>query len=243
MPFITIGSGADLILSLPTIRTQNWNDNYRTSFAIPVSDHDHTGAGKGRLIATAAIAADAVNGSKIRLANNEYLKARNNADDANINMIKVNASDQLEHGLNIFNLNMINNSFISGRNNAGSGNINIIKVNASDKLAIGADLANLAMINNQYIQSRNNADSGYINIIRVNTSDEIEVAVKANMIGDVALKSGKINLDKTFTLADNQSSATNVTGATVTQSTGKGFKLIYGIFIDATANLIEKGEA
>ena len=42
------------------------------------------------------IAANAVDQSKIRLANNSYLKARNNADSADVNMFKVNASDRIE---------------------------------------------------------------------------------------------------------------------------------------------------
>lgn len=39
---------------------------------------------------------NAVDGSKIKLANNEYLKARNAGDSADVNIIKVNGSDQIE---------------------------------------------------------------------------------------------------------------------------------------------------
>jgi len=39
---------------------------------------------------------NAVNGSKIRLDNNEVLKGRNAADDADISILKVNASDKVE---------------------------------------------------------------------------------------------------------------------------------------------------
>jgi len=42
------------------------------------------------------IAANAVDQTKIRLSNNAYLKARNAADSADINMLKVNASDRIE---------------------------------------------------------------------------------------------------------------------------------------------------
>jgi len=42
------------------------------------------------------ILANAVDQSKIRLSNNAYLKARNAADNADINMLKVNASDKIE---------------------------------------------------------------------------------------------------------------------------------------------------
>lgn len=177
------------------------------------------------------------------LDNDQYLRGRNAADSANINIIKVNSSDKLALGVDLANLGIINNVNITGRNNADSANINIIKVNTSDKLAIGADVANLAVNNNVYIQGRNNADSAYINMIRINTSDVIQLAVATDILGDLSLISNKININKTFTIADNQSAAASVTGATVTQTNGKGFKLIYGIFIDATTDLIEKGEA
>lgn len=44
-------------------------------------------------ITSTEIAADAVTDSEIRLSNDAYLKARNSADDGNVNIIKVNASD------------------------------------------------------------------------------------------------------------------------------------------------------
>lgn len=42
------------------------------------------------------IAANAVDGSKIKFANNENIKARNAADSADVNILKVNASDVIE---------------------------------------------------------------------------------------------------------------------------------------------------
>lgn len=47
-------------------------------------------------VTSAKIPADAVTGSEIRLANDEYLKARNAANNANIDVFKVNASDRVE---------------------------------------------------------------------------------------------------------------------------------------------------
>ena len=38
----------------------------------------------------------AVNADKIKLQNNTYLKARNQADSADVDIVKVNASDVLE---------------------------------------------------------------------------------------------------------------------------------------------------
>lgn len=47
-------------------------------------------------VTSAKIIADAVTDAKIRLSNNAYMRARNAADSADINIIKVNASDVIE---------------------------------------------------------------------------------------------------------------------------------------------------
>lgn len=47
-------------------------------------------------IGTAQLAANAADGTKIRLANNEYLRARNAANSADVNIARVNASDVIE---------------------------------------------------------------------------------------------------------------------------------------------------
>lgn len=47
-------------------------------------------------VTTAKIANDAVNDAKIRLSNNAFLKARNAANSANVNILRVNASDVIE---------------------------------------------------------------------------------------------------------------------------------------------------
>lgn len=49
-------------------------------------------------ITTAKIAADAVTGAKIRLDNNEFLRGRNAANSADINIIRVNTSNLAEMG-------------------------------------------------------------------------------------------------------------------------------------------------
>ena len=224
MPYFNVGSGADLILELPTRRTQNWNDNYLTNFTTPITQHDHTGSGKGRLIATAAISANAINGTKILLANDEYLRGRNNADSANVNIIKVNASDKIELGVDLANNNIINDTYFKGRNNADSDYVSLIKVNTSDKIATGADFANIAMIGNTYIQGRNNADSGYINAFKINASDYIELGVKTVHNGVLELKSDRLEVSKTFTIANNQTNA-NVTGLTVSEVAGKSWRI------------------
>lgn len=243
MPFINIGTGDDLILELPTRRTQNWNDNYRDNFALPVAEHDHTGGGKGRKITTNAIADNAVNDLKILLQNDGYLRGRNAADDGNINIIKVNTSNKLEIGTDLFNLNIINDTFFKGRNNADSAYIDILKVGVDDKIATGADFSNLALVNDIYLQGRNNADTGHVNILKIKTDNTLEISPATSFVGKLTLTNSKVIIDKSFTLADNQSSATDITGATISELSGKSFDLIYSVYVDADSDLIEEGSA
>lgn len=60
-----------------------------------LSAHDHTGSGNGTAIATAAIAANAVTDTKIRLANNAAMRARNNAGAADVDLFKLTTGDLL----------------------------------------------------------------------------------------------------------------------------------------------------
>jgi hypothetical protein len=98
MPFINLGTGDDLILTIPTNGTQNWGTNYKLNFAQKIVDHDHTGTGNGNFITTGAIADAAVTDAKILLRNDNYLLGRNNAGLGNINIIKVDTNDELTFG-------------------------------------------------------------------------------------------------------------------------------------------------
>ena len=49
-------------------------------------------------ISTAKIAANAVSEAKMRLSNNAFFKARNAANSADVDILKVNASDKIEFG-------------------------------------------------------------------------------------------------------------------------------------------------
>jgi hypothetical protein len=94
----TLSSG--LTLTIPTIGEQNWSTTIKTSCFSVISAHDHTGSGNGVQISTNAIATDAVTSAKIRLTNNSSLRARNAANNADVNILKLNASDQIEFGTN-----------------------------------------------------------------------------------------------------------------------------------------------
>lgn len=98
MPYITTAGG--LNFQYPTDGTQNWGITMRTTWN-DISAHDHTGSGNGVQISTAALASNAVTGPKFRLANNEYLRARNAAGSADVNILRVNTSNELEFALNV----------------------------------------------------------------------------------------------------------------------------------------------
>ena len=225
MAFVTLGSGDNLIIKVPTIGTTDWADTMRTDTFLLIATHDHTGSGSGDKINTGGLAADAVTGAKIRLDNNEYIRARNAADSANINTIKINASDQLALGADLANLAMISDTYLTGRNNADSAYINMLKVDTSDKIAVGADLANLAIVNNVNIQARNNADSGYISIAKVNTSDKIEVGATIVSASVETLATSLIDtLATAVVLADNQAA---ITTAIITLGSGESCSVFY----------------
>lgn len=93
----TLSSG--LTITIPTLGETNWDQTIKLSCFQKISEHDHTGGGKGVQISTAAIADDAVTAAKFRLANDTYLRARNAANSADINLVKINASNNAEIGV------------------------------------------------------------------------------------------------------------------------------------------------
>jgi hypothetical protein len=140
MPYITLGTASQLTIKVPTIGSTDWGDTLRTDTFLKIAQHDHTGSGSGSQISTGALAADSVTGPKILLANDSYLRGRNNANSANIDTIKVNTSDKIATGADFANIAMINDTYIQGRNNADSAYISLFKVGTDDKIAVGANI-------------------------------------------------------------------------------------------------------
>lgn len=107
MPYLTTTGG--LNFQYPTDGTQNWGSTLKTSFNT-ISAHNHTGAPNGAQLGTNSLQANAVTEPKIRLTNNAYLRGRNAADSADVNILKVNASDVIQIG------NSTSNILIDGAN-------------------------------------------------------------------------------------------------------------------------------
>lgn len=116
---ITLSSG--LTLTIPSKGETNWENSIRTECFQKISEHDHSGGGKGLQIATSSFADDAVTDAKVRLRNNQWLRARNNANDGDINIIKVNADDLIEFdSVEILLPNLKANTTFSFTNNQSS---------------------------------------------------------------------------------------------------------------------------
>ena len=94
MPFKSIIKG--LTIKIPTRRTTDWDSTLETELWEKLSEHDHTGSGKGNQIPTGGIANNAADDLAIRLRNAQWLRSRNAADTGDVNLIRANASDQVE---------------------------------------------------------------------------------------------------------------------------------------------------
>lgn len=114
----TLSSG--LTLTIPTLGDQNWDELIRNQCFLKISEHDHTGGGKGLQLATAAIQDDAITGAKIRLANNSALKARNAANSANISLIRLDGSDFVTVGPETVDGSDSSRTYLTGAGSIGS---------------------------------------------------------------------------------------------------------------------------
>lgn len=90
----TVSSG--LTLTFPSPGQTNWATLFKNSFATPISSHQHTGSPDGLTLVTDSYSANSITGPKIRLANDECLRARNAANSADVCMLKLNTSDTSE---------------------------------------------------------------------------------------------------------------------------------------------------
>lgn len=86
---------------------------------------------------TAEIAADAVTGAKIRLNNDQYLRARNAADNANLEILKVKSDDETQLKSPSFSLDSFYASWWVGNaigliKNQSSGSVDTLAVSATD---------------------------------------------------------------------------------------------------------------
>ena len=186
MPYITLGSSSELQIQVPTQGTTDWATTLQTQTFLKISQHDHSGSGNGAQLGAGSIVNDAITGAKIRLANDEYLRARNNADSANLNLLKANTSDKLVFGIDVATLNLTNNTYLTARNQADSANIDIVKVDGGDQLEFGTQVSVFNMKTNTYITGRNAANSANVNVAKIDAQDRVDVADAAALFKGTA---------------------------------------------------------
>ena len=176
MAYVTLGGAGELQIVVPTNGTTGWGDTMRTSTFLKIAQHDHTGSGKGNQLGTGSLLADAVTGAKIRLDNDEYLRARNAANTANVDLFKLDTNNDLYVDAELSKLLLKNNTYLLARNNADNANVNLLKLDTNDDLLIDPEVAKLNIKNNTNITARNNADNADVNLLKLNASDELELA-------------------------------------------------------------------
>lgn len=184
----TISGG--LTLTLPERGQTNWYQKIYDAVE-DISEHDHTGSGKGLQIQTAAIANNAVDGTKIRLANDVAIRARNASNTADIELLKLNSSDEAEFGGNVTFSGTVSYSDIS----VSGGNISGITDLAVADGGTGSSTASGARTNLSAAASGANSDitslSGLTTALSVaqgGTGGTSESAARTNLgLGAVAV--------------------------------------------------------
>ena len=140
MSYITLGTATQLQIKVPIKGITDWADVLRTDTFLKIAEHAHTGAGDGSPIGTGSVLNDAITGAKIRLAHNEYLKARNQANSDNVSILRVTAGDELEIAPLLMKATMKHNTYVTSQDDVGNPT-NLIKTNASNLVELGAKLA------------------------------------------------------------------------------------------------------
>lgn len=107
-----------LTLTIPDSGADNWYELFRDEFAEPISGHDHTGGGNGLQLGVDAFSDNALGGAKIRLENDTYLRGRAFNGLSDINVVKVNTSNQIQFGTTVV-LPTLSGTVLQG--NGGTG--------------------------------------------------------------------------------------------------------------------------
>jgi hypothetical protein len=73
---------------------------------------------------------------KLIMGNNVYIQGRNQADSADIDIVRVNGGDRLEFGAEIAAAKLKQDTYLTGRNAADSADINVAKVDSQDRVLL-----------------------------------------------------------------------------------------------------------
>lgn len=129
-----------------------------------------------------------------RLDNAVWLLARNAADSANVNLLRLNGSNVVEFGAAGSSLSILaslsNNVALLGRNAAGTGDVTILKVTTADLIELGVAGTRLSVLspltNNTPLYGRNAANSASVLLLNLNGSDIIELGASGTRLSPLS---------------------------------------------------------
>lgn len=113
---------------------------------------------------------DASTTGALNLENDATVKARNNADNGDLEALRIDQSDDLrlaEGGMDVI---LPNNSILGARNNADNANISILRVDTNDIVRL---LVSFILNNNIALSGRDSLDSLNIPLVKVDANDDI----------------------------------------------------------------------
>jgi hypothetical protein len=90
-------------LTYPKTGERNWS-SVLDKLVQKISDHDHTGNGNGHKLGIQAMSNNMFDGDNFRLDSGQWLRSRNAANNGDVNLIRANASDQVEFGTQTLNV-------------------------------------------------------------------------------------------------------------------------------------------
>lgn len=125
------------------------------------------------------------------IANAAYIKWRNAANSADVSVMTLNASDQLQIDQVISQLRMVNNTYQTARNNANNAYVDVWKLDTNDDVYFDAEFSKLLMKQNVFMMGRNAADSANINMFKIDASNLISAGTDIVPLTDSSFNLGK----------------------------------------------------
>lgn len=186
MSFISLGTEDQLQIRIPIQRSTGWAQELIEEFFQKVVEHDHSGNGKGVPLGAGALADNSVTNLSIRLNNNEFLRSRNTADDADIDIVKVNTSNEIELGASVVSLDISNNTTIGGDISI-AGNTTVVGKSSSNTVNLSplADPPTSPIEGDTYYDNGTNRtrglytyDGGVFNLPPSNASADLVVKIE-----------------------------------------------------------------
>ncbi|MBI2165690.1 MAG: hypothetical protein HYU29_04735 [Chloroflexi bacterium] len=141
--------------------------------------------GRAVLADTLELGTNPASAGRIRLPNNEWIAARDGANTADVNMVKVGSDGNVRVGAHLF-------PDVSAQLSLGTTASRWQDVILDRALVIGGAPSATGAVrlqNNAWVAARNAANTGDVNLVRVNAVDEPEIDGKLAIVGGAAFLS------------------------------------------------------